>query len=300
MKQFQIAGNLLKSLLLAGVMMACHNDQEVIPTEPVGVAVKDQNAKISPLIRLVDDSGRSLQYVKNGKFFGKLSRIDNAAWENSYVIYTYNDNNPTGDLWISKKTYKASNNSFIGEHKFKIVNSLCVQSQNDYGNIFEYKYNAQGYLDEVKKSNQGLLLESWKYQYDWTYRLTKITHQKDGKPYHTYNFTYKQIEDKYPLNLPADHLYNLNGQHIGGSYIGGINDKYLPYFGKHTSPVIDEMIDKNDVTNKIMTGASIYFSNYVVGNDGLIISKEYIQYSALLTETFKYSDTSWQGLPGNP
>lgn len=299
MRQFKITGSLLKSLALVGLLTACNDDNIVNPTETTGVTVNDQNAKISPLLRLVDDDGQSLQYIKSGKFFGKLSLVSKAPWDDQYTTYTYNDSNP-GELWVSKKKYKASNNSFIGEHKFKIVNGLCIQSQNDYGDTFEYKYNAQGYLDEVKKSNQGLLVESWKYQYDWTYRLTKIKHQKDGKPYHTYNFTYKQIEDKYPLNIPADHLYNLNGQHIGGSYIGGINDKYLPYFGKHTSPVIDEMIDKNDVTNKIMTGASLYFANYVLGNDGLIISKEYIQYSAVLTETFKYSDTSWQGLPGNP
>lgn len=121
--------------------------------------------------------------------------------------------------------------------------------------------------------------------------------QKDGKPYHTYNFTYTQIEDKYPLNFPTDNIDDINYNHIGGSYIGGINDKYLPYFGKHTSPLIDVMIDKNDVTGQIMTGASIYFSGYVVDSDGLVISKNLTQYSAGWTETFSYSATSWQGIP---
>lgn len=300
MKHFKITGSLFKYLALAGLLAACNNDQVVAPTEPTNAVVGDRNAKINPLTRLVDDSGQSIQYEKSGKFFGKISRVGKSSWNDQYVTYTYSDNNPAGELWVSKKKYKASNNSFIGEHKFKIVNGLCVHSQNDNGDTFEYKYNAQGYLDEVKKSNQGLLLESWKYQYDWTYRLTKIKHQKDGKPYHTYNFTYKQIEDKYPFNFPTDNINDVNYNHIGGSYIGGINDKYLPYFGKHTSPVLDVMVDKNDVTNQTMTGASISFSGYAVGSDGLVISKNLTQYSAVWTETFKYSDTSWQGLPGNP
>lgn len=295
MKYLKIAGSLLKCLMLTGLLTACNNDEVVTPTGDVSAAIGNRNAKISPLTRLVDDSGQSIQYKKSGKFFGKISRVGKSSWSDEYVTYTYNDSNP-GELWVSKKKYKASNNSFIGEHKFKIINGLCVQSENDNGNIFEYKYNAQGYLDEVKKSNQGLLLESWKYQYDWIYRLTKIKHQKNGAPYHTYSFAYTQIEDKYPFNFPTDNIDDLNYKHIGGNYIGGIDDKYLPYFGKHTSPAIDVMIDKNDVTNQIMTGASISFSKYVVDSDGLVISKDLTQYSAGWTETLKYSDTSWQGI----
>lgn len=295
MNYIKISGISLKCLLAVGLLTACNNDEAITPTETARTSINDQNAKISPLLRLVDDNGQSIHYIKSGKFFGKLSRVSKAPWDDQYTTYTYDDSNP-GELWVSKKKYKASDNSFVGEHKFKIINGLCIQSQNDNGDTFEYKYNAQGYLDEVKKSNQGLSLESWKYQYDWTYRLTKTKRQKDGKPYYTYNFKYKQIEEKYPLNFPTDNLDNSNGQHTGGSYIGGINDKYLPYFGKHTSPVIDEMIANNDVTNQIMTGASIYFSQYVVDSDGLVTSKDLLQYSASWKETFKYSDTSWQGI----
>ncbi|MGV3603459.1 MAG: hypothetical protein ACO1N1_19730 [Dyadobacter fermentans] len=293
-----ISESLFKCLFLAGLLTACNSNEVVTPTDNISAVADDRNAKILPLTRLVDDSGQAIQYEKSGKFFGKISRVGKNSWKDQYETYTYDDSNP-GELWISKKKYKASNNSFISEHKFKIINGLCVQSQNNSGDTFEYKYNAQGYLDEVKKSNQGLLSESWKYQYDWTYRLTKITHQKDGKPYHTYNFTYKQIEDKYPLNFP-DHLFNLNGQYIGGSYIGGLNDKYLPIFGKHCSLAIAKITETDDVKNKINTGASIHFSSYATDSDGLVISKKYIQYSALISETYKYSATSWQGLPGNP
>lgn len=269
----------------------------VTPTKPTSAAIGDQNAKIDPLTRLVNDTGLPIQYEKSGKFFGKISKVGKASVNSQYVTYTYDDSNPAA-LWISKKTYKSSNNSLIGEHNFKVVNGLCIESMDEKGNLFEYKYNLQGYLDEVNKSDTAYVLkESWKYQYNWIYLLTKIKHQKDGKPYHTYNFIYKQIEDKYPLNFPTDNIDDINYNHIGGSYIGGINDKYLPYFGKHTSPVIEVMTDKNDITNQIEAGANIYFSAYVLDSDGLVISKNLTQWSAGWTETFSYSATSWQGIP---
>lgn len=281
MKRIHIAGNLLKSLMLAGIMTACNNDQEVIPTNVSGVTVDDQNAKISALTRLVDDNGRSIQYLKSGKFFGKISKVNKGPWDNYYVTYTYNDSNPSGDLWISKKTYQSSNNSFIKEHKFKVVNGLCVLSENDAGDAFEYKYNPQGYLDEVKKIKQGLSTESWKYKYDWTYRLTTIEHTQGGNPYHSYHFSYDQIQDKYPLNLEPD-----------GINIGGINDKYLPLFGKHSSPAIYKITDYNFLTNK---NTITHYSQYATDSDGLITSREMIKYSAASVETFKYSD-NWQGI----
>lgn len=297
MKQVKIMGNLFKCLLLSVLLAACNNEEVVTPADQASAAVGDRNARLDPLTRLVNDAGLSIQYEKSGKFFGKISKIGNAPVNSQYVTYTYDDSNPAA-LWISKKTYKSSNNSLIGEHNFKIINGLCIESIDEKGNLFEYKYNPQGYLDEVNKSDTAYVLkESWKHQYDWVYRLTKIKHQKDGKPYHTYNFTYTQIEDKYPLNFPTDNIDDINYNHIGGSYIGGINDKYLPYFGKHTSPLIDVMIDNNDVTGQIMTGASIYCSGYVVDSDGLVISKNLTQYSAGWTETFSYSATSWQGIP---
>lgn len=56
-------------------------------------------------------------------------------------------------MTTSKMKYKDYNNSVTGEHRFKIINGVCVQSQKDNGDTFEYKYNEQGYMDEVEKSN---------------------------------------------------------------------------------------------------------------------------------------------------
>jgi hypothetical protein len=281
MKQIRIVGRLFKGLALVGLLSACNHENKVTPIQTTGITANDPNAKISSLLRLVDDSGREIQYVKSGKFFGKLSRVGKAPWDNYYVTYTYNDNNPAGDLWISKKTYMASNNSFVKEHKFKIVNGLCVLSENGTGETFEYKYNPQGYLDEIKQFDQGLLVESWKYKYDLTYRLNTVEHKKDGKPYHSYHFTYKPVQNKYPLNIEY-----------------GIKDRYLPFFGNHSNQLIHEVFDQNFMTNK--TFIKTYYSSYLTDSDGLVTSQDMVEYSAAWTETFKYSATTWQGLPGNP
>lgn len=273
MKQFIMTGTFLKTLALAGLLVACnHDDQMVTPSINDGIATNDQNAKISPLLRLVNHSGQAIKYVKSGKFAGSISRIDD--WGKTYTLYTYNDNNANGDLWITRRTYQASNNMFIKEHKFKVVNGLCVSSQNDFEDTFEYKYNAEGYLDEIKKLNHGP--ESWKHKYDITYRLNRVEHKKEGKPYHTYHFSYKPIQDKYPLNVEY-----------------GIKDKYLPIFGSHSNQVIDDITDHNDVTNKFEIDTSVDYSSYVTDGDGLVISRKAIQYSTASIETFSYS-TNWQ------
>lgn len=278
MKQIRIAGNLLKCLALAGFLTACNNDQTIAPTETPDLSISDQNARISPLLRLVNDGGHTIQYVKSGKFFGKISKVHKGPSNDYYVTYNYNDSNPSGELWISKKKYQSNSNAFIGEHKFKVVNGVCVQSQNDAGESFEYKYNPQGYLIEIIKSDQGLVVESWNYKYDFINRLSIIEHKNGGVMDHKYHITYEPIQDKYPLNIEL-----------------GIKDKYLPIFGKNKNPVIHEIKD----TSAKGTFSHIYYADHKTDSDGLVISKMIIQKSATWTETISYSD-NWQGLPGNP
>lgn len=281
MKRFRITGNLLKTLALAGLLSACNHDESVTPTQTVDVTVKDQNAKISPLLRLVDDDNGSVQYVKSGKFFGRVSRANEAPWSGYYLTYAYNDSNPSGDLWITRKLYMSSNNLFIKEERYKVVNGLCMLNEDDFGNIHEYSYTPQGYMNEIKYTKKGILSGFWKYAYnyigsDQTYRLSKIEHKKDDKPYHTYNYTYKQIQDKYPLNIEEGNV-----------------DKYLPIFGKGSDLVLETIVDQDFETNKSIT---TFYTSYVTDGDGLVTSRDRIKYSALHIEKFKYSASTWQGI----
>lgn len=284
MKHFKIAGTSLKYLLAIGLLTACNHENLVNPTQGSATEVKDQNAKISLLTRLVKNGQQNIQYVKSGKFFGKVSRVNEAPWSGYYLTYAYDDSSPSGDLWIHRKMYKSSTDAFIKEERYKVVNGLCILSEDDYGSIHEYKYTPQGYLDEIKYNYQGNLLQSWKYAYTYSgsgqiYRLNKIERKKDGKPWINYNFTYKQIQDKYPLNNPL----NIEDGNV---------DTYLPFFGNHSDLVIESITDENLETNK---SVQTFYTGHVLNNDGLVISREKVKYATVSIEIFKYSD-NWQGI----
>jgi hypothetical protein len=295
MKQIRIAGRLFKSLLLAGLLAACHNDQTIIPDEMVGVERNDQTAKISSLTRLVKDGNTTLQYVKSGKFFGKISKTDNGSSSNYRYEYTYDDNNPTGDLWISKKQYKKSNGLLVQEWKYKVVNGRCVASERvAWGYSFDYTYNQQGLLDEIKIIINGSVSGNWKYSYNYnaatsSYRLAKIiSNSVQLGPKHEYSLTYTSTLDKYSLSLPE---------------VGDI-DKYLPIFGKFSDVLIQKCTTKSlEYPNNPWVNDNY---TYITDNDGLVTTRttettygNNPPSGSGYVETLKYSD-NWQGLPGNP
>lgn len=290
MKQFKIAGRLLKCLLLAGIITSCNHDDVVNPVETSAVTVNDQNAKISSLTRLVKDGERTIQYVKIGKFFGKISALSEPSWSNYRFEYSYDDSNPAGDLWITKKQYQKSNNLFVQEWKYKVVNGLCVASERvAWGFSFEYKYNPQGLLDEIKMFAKGSLSSTWKYSYSYnaatsSYRLTKInTNSVQFGPKHEFTFTYTSTPDKYSLNpVNAD------------------IDKYLPIFGKFSDVLIQKRTTKSlEFPNNPLENDNYAYTTDV---DGLVTTKTTITTTGNnppsgsgYTETLKYSD-NWQGI----
>lgn len=284
MKQFRMTGTVLKTLVFAGLLAACNHDEMVTPSEQVKNGISDQKAKISSALRLINDNGHTIQYVKSGKFSGQISRVNEAPWAGFYLTYTYDDSNPSGELIVRRKKYKSATNSFTEEERFKIVNGLCTMSENDFGSAYEYKYTPQGYLDEVKFFHNGALMESWKYKYGYdlvnqVYRLTDIERKKNGSPWINYHFTYKSTQDQYPLNNP---LNTENGK----------VDRYLPFFGKKVDRLLESITELDLTTNKSVT---TFYTNYITDSDGLVSSRERIKSSAVSLETFAYS-TNWQGI----
>jgi len=284
MNYIKISGVSLKFLLAIGLLTACNHDEAITPTSTNGTYINNNNAKLSPLTRLTNDNGRSIQYVKSGIFFGKLSRVNQYPWSTAYRTYTYDDSNPS-ELWITRKTYKSSDNSITNECKFKVVNGNCVYSQDNLGQSHEYKYTPQGYLDEIKQIYNGQVLQTWKYLYNptgvgQTYRLNKIERKENGNPYINYHFTYNQIPDKYPLNNPL----NIENGNV---------DRYLPFFGKGSDVHIETITEENVVTNK---SVQTFYEDHIVDSDGLVTSRKMVKYSAFSYETFQYSSTTWQGL----
>jgi hypothetical protein len=290
MKRFQIAGNLLKSLLLVGMLTACNNDQMVNPGETAGVQVNDRNAKFSSLTRLVKEGDNTIQYVKSGQFFGKISKVDYSS-TNYRFEYTYDNNNPAGDLWISKKQYYKPTNSFVQEWKYKISNGICVTSEAvALGYSFEYKYNLQGLLEEVQMIVQGNVSATWKYTYTYNavtnaYRLGKIvTASTKFGPGNEYTFTYNSTPDIYSLNFEYANI-----------------DKYLPVFGKFSDVLVEKMVEKS--LQSPANPSQNYNYTYSTDNDGLVTAQTTQKTfgnnppsGSGYTVIRKYS-SNWQGIP---
>ncbi|GGH40867.1 hypothetical protein GCM10007423_36250 [Dyadobacter endophyticus] len=284
MKQIHIAGNLLKSLMLAGLLTACNNDQTIVPAETAGVERNEQNTKLSSLLRLIDDNGTSIQYIKSGKFLGKTSK---AIAINDRYEYTYDDNNPAGDLWITRKKYAKSNNALLGQVKYKISNGVCISSEDNVaGDYFEYKYTAQGYLDEIKFSHNGVYKNLYKYSYNFNnatgvYRLTKITLQNaQSATLFEQTFAYTANADNYPTPAKREHI-----------------DKYLPFFGK-LCDVLPQKVSLQWVDPNALDSEQEF--TYTVDGNGLVSTKvtqlsTNNTPSGSITETFKYS-ANWQGI----
>jgi len=292
MKHFKIAGISLKYLLVVGLLTACNHDDPINPTQNTEVALNDENAKITSLTRLTKDGDVSIQYVKSGKFFGKVSKLFTASNNAFNYEYSYDDNNPQGILWITRKQIKKSDGTFH-INTYKVINGLCVFSTVPDGSHHEYTYTPQGQLSEVNKFKNGSKIESVNFSYNYnaatnSYRLHSLT-ELDGGADIELTFTYTSMPDKYPLRNPLIGLPT--------SLEHGNMDAHLPIFGKFSDVLVDVMV------GQFLAGGvpHSYKFTYVTDSDGLVISKTQTVSSGNnppanpQTKVLKYSD-AWQGI----
>lgn len=291
MKHLEISRKSLKYLLAIGLLTACSHDESINPTQNYSTEVNSKNAKISSLTRLVKDGEKTIQYVKAGKFFGKISRINE---ENSYLEYTYDDKNAAGDLWIHLKRYSDTYNQVISHRVYQVSNGRCVYSHDyDDARSYQLKYNILGLLDEVKVTAPGWAgPETHKFTYDLnsatqTYRLTTKTVTTASGPSGEVKFTYSSKKDM--------HFKNPYGVTVNWAL-----DPYLPIYGTFSDALVEgvEYTSLNTTTK--------YYSefDYALDGDGLVISmtKKYHPFGkgnnnsvTNSTITFSYS-TAWQGI----
>lgn len=229
MKQLHIAKIALKNLLLAGLLAACQNDEAIVPTEITGITAKDQNAREGSLLRLVKRGYGTIHYIKSGKFFGKISKFNNGIYRTEY---TYDDSNPSGLLKITSKRYNTTTNALVEEIIYKVLNGICVESENStLTEHDEYFYNAQGLLDEIKHYTGISGSESRKFAYKYSaatsaYRLDKIETSNSGGTIGEVSIIYSSKSDKYPSNPEYTRL-----------------DRYLPIFGKFSDALPEQYIE---------------------------------------------------------
>lgn len=290
MKKLHIPGNLLKVLLLGTLLTGCQNDDVLSPQETVGVTVNDQNAKVTAELKLVKDGTTILQYVKQGRFTGKLSKVSETAY---YTQYSYDDS--TGDLWITSKRYNKNTNALVEEIKYKIVNDRCMTSINVSTNwTSQFVYNEVGRLNEINMSS-GALTQKRVFTYD--YNSATGVERLNQVVFSTPTGAYKQITFTYTYGLVAEKKdkYPLNSEHLG-------LDKYLPYFTKFSDVLIQQVqIKPLPYTNQ---AKPYYRYFYSINADGYVtgINKEFFPlgygYEAGKQEFYSGLDysTGWGGI----
>ncbi|WP_353722024.1 hypothetical protein [Dyadobacter sp. 676] len=239
------------------------------------------------MTRLVKDGGITPQYVKSGKFFGRVSRVDEYG---GYATYAYDDNNPAGNLWITKKWYNTNGNGLGKEYKFLVVNGRCISSTskdfvtNDVLNYI-YTYNAQGQLEEAKLSNGNAYKYSYKfYPATNSYQLDKLIIVFECNLIGEAAFKYNALANKYS---------------IGNNY--GNIEKYLPIFGKFNDLLVDATEEFQYSPPDVISTSKF---TYTLDSDGLPTNimtlhdtKENGVSKKVETENriYKYSD-NWQGI----
>jgi hypothetical protein len=261
--------------------MGCQNDQLVTPTQSDSVAENDQNAKTLAEVRLVKNADDSLEYVKSGKFSGKLARKSNVG---TYTEYTYDDS--FGSLLITSRKYSKANNKLSHHKTYLVVNGHCVSSK-DITNQFSYnyEYNALGSLVEIKTYTGALHTLTQQFSYKPIainkQRLDKITNIGEAGPFAEYRFTYSAIPNKYALNP---------------KYTEHEMDKYLNIFG-----TFSDLLVQNIVLDELEGPDGYMPSNnytYTLNADGYVTSSSNLYYPDInhsnyfevFTEVRKYAN----------
>lgn len=285
MKIIHITSNLLNSIFLSGLIIACNNDQVVNPVQTDSATEVNKNAKITSEVLLIKDGDNSLEYVKSGKFAGKPARAENST---HFKEYTYDEIN--GDLWITSKVHSKATNAMVTEEKYRVSNGRCVESKDlTSKHSFEYKYNASGFLTEIKALFAGIPT-TIQYTYKaiglpGAQKLDKITYIGANGPFKEYRFNYSSKQDKYFLNPDHTHL-----------------DKYLKIFGKFGDMLIQDVTTEYldpDPANQLV---SFDTYTYILNGDGYVTSRtrEYYPYKyepnkEVKTDLLTYTN-AWQGL----
>ncbi|WP_353722023.1 hypothetical protein [Dyadobacter sp. 676] len=290
MKKLHIAGNLLKGLFVAGILTACQNENALVP-QTQDNAIVETGSKTNAELKLIKDGYSQIQYIKSGRFLGKISKISGPT---HYTQYSYDDS--TGDLWITSKEYYKSTNQLSKEISYQIKNGKCIKSINKTNNnTREYKFNELGYLYEIISTGPGY---SQKKSFNYmqvsnglgNVRLDNITSSNSAGEFERINFFYE-----YNGSPAKADKYFLNPEHTS-------IDPYLPYFGKFS----DVLVQRVQITPLPYNGQTkpFYQFFYGINADGYASSRHREYYplgygndagKQAFYSSLEYS-TYWQGI----
>lgn len=268
-------------------MSNCNTDKPVVPVEAPVAIPDNQNARLSPHVKLVKHDAKNIQYIKKGRFTGNVSKILNYFTTGSYLQFDYTEDS-NGDVVISEKL-RASNGKLTREWKMRVVNGLCIEIEDlADGTFTQFEYDQLGYKQQAKifDTKGGKLRGTWTYAYNYnaganTFRLGKVTfsHPVAG-PLAEYTYTYNKIPNTFPLYIDQQ---------------GKI--EYLPIHGKQSDVLVDQIVEHQIVSAE---SAKKTFS-YTTDPNGFVtsmtIASNYLHdkpYS-IVTQALKFSE-NWQGI----
>lgn len=287
MKTTKLASTLCLASILAALLVGCEQDLTTTPASKTSESAN--NARGNTLVRLVKQDNNSIQYNKSGTYFGLISKAEKS---DSYTEYSYGSIYQSNHVMISVKQFNKTTKQLIYEQKFEIENGRCISSTNSKtGHSYQYKYNAQGLLDEVLDIHpsfaSGVAKEKFTYSYNAatnSYRLTRIDKSDASGALDEKIFTYSTKQNNSFPNL---------------DYIGYEVESYLPIFGTFSDALIESV-----EYNHFASGVKLYDKyGYTLDSDGYVTSrtKEFHPLGkanasmSMSSITFQFS-MNWQGI----
>lgn len=245
MKLFRSTPILIQGILIAGMLGACQqeNDMAVAPQAPE--TVNDQNARTAVAVgTLIKDGTTELSY-----------NAQNLIKKEFYQTFYYDITYAPQLITATRLQYgmPSTENKYILD-----ANGRCVESVTD--KTFKYVYNAAGQLTLCYNKNQPNERTEFAYSTDvdgWKKSLYKATvYDAQGAKTKEVKFFYgatNVIPDKSPLNpdvLPA-----------------GIS-KYLPVFGIFNTNLVKTVIQNTFQPNGQLATTCTHLYSYTLNSAG--------------------------------
>ncbi|SDH14782.1 hypothetical protein SAMN04487996_12981 [Dyadobacter soli] len=236
------------TLLIAGMLGACQNENEAALAPQTATTVSDHNAKISSPAQLIKDGDKLLEYSTNALGRKVLNKIINQT-SNCYLTFSYT---PQA---VTVKNYQTGTDKYLSEFVYKLdVNGRCYETV-AMSKAYGLEYNADGQLS--KRFSKAEVYERTEFVY-------KVFNGSNAKALHKILF-YDKFNDNYRVityNYGADpDLLLVNPESFFDT-----PSIYLPIFGKFNSNLPTLMVDEIGTANNKTSQSWVF--NYTFNADG--------------------------------
>lgn len=259
MKKMNIAGKLLSTMLLGSLLAGCQNDDVLSPSNIETDNANDVNAKTAtlPVKLLVEDGGTKLNYIKSGRYTGRLGNVVGTTGTTTY--YSYSDGY-NGESFIFAETKNNTTGASTAKISYKLANGHCVKmadikNNKSYTLTYGLSNSEAGRLEKIQEDGSSNKTEFGYNVVNGVYRLNQINLSNASGIYKQINVLY-QTEYGNGAPAPIPDKYFLNPEPTG-------LDKYLPIFGQFSDVLVKAVTVKSlpDVGQLVPYYKLAYFLN---------------------------------------